>query len=230
MALELPINVSVVIPVHNGQKYLAQALESVLNQTVPPREIIVVDDESTDDSAKIASTYGAQVRYIKQSRAGASTARNRGVDESSGNYLAFLDADDFWLPTKIERQLPLIVDSVKTMVFCQLENFISPELKLILPADKTSMPGYSSCTMLVSKADFLDIGYFSVELTVGEFIEWFSRARERGMVTRMVDEALVKRRIHDNEQTADRAKLAGFAQLAKILIDRKREAVKQPEK
>src|SRR5689334_14706815 len=101
------INVSVVIPSFNYGRFIGEAIQSVLNQTIPVEEIIVVDDDSTDDTAIIISSFGKCVRYIKQMNAGVCAARNRGVAESSGEYIAFLDADDTWEPTKLEKQIEL---------------------------------------------------------------------------------------------------------------------------
>jgi len=96
--------ISVVIPCYNGAKFLRDTLASVLAQTHPVLEVIVIDDGSTDDSAEIAASYGPPVRVIRQPNRGESVARNRGVRESRGEWIAFLDADDIWLPNRIEAQ------------------------------------------------------------------------------------------------------------------------------
>ncbi len=89
----LPKTISVIIPCYQQQHFLGEAIESVLAQTYPAAEIIVVDDGSTDDTAAVAARYPT-VRYIHQDNAGTAAARNRGISESSGNYLVFLDGDD----------------------------------------------------------------------------------------------------------------------------------------
>src|SRR5437588_128820 len=101
-------SVSVVVPVRNGRKFLAQGLETVLGQTLPPGELIVVDDGSTDDTAEIARGFGARV--ISNSGCGASAARNTGVAASRADIIAFLDHDDLWEPPKLERQIALMVE------------------------------------------------------------------------------------------------------------------------
>lgn len=104
--------VSVVIPCYNGAPFLRETLESALNQTHPPLEIIVIDDGSTDDSAAIAELFGPPVRVIRQENQGESVARNRGIDEAQGEWLAFLDADDLWKPTKLERQIAHVEENI----------------------------------------------------------------------------------------------------------------------
>lgn len=95
--------ISIVTPCYNGARFLRETIESVLKQTRPPLEMIVVDDGSTDDSAAIAESYGPPVRVIRQKNQGESVARNRGIAEAKGDYLLFLDADDMLAPEALER-------------------------------------------------------------------------------------------------------------------------------
>ncbi len=99
--------VSVVIPTYNYGRFIGEAIESVLGQTFPVFEIIVVDDGSTDNTEEIVAKFGDKVKYIKQKNGGVGLARNTGVKNSSGEFIAFLDADDRWLPQKVERQMEL---------------------------------------------------------------------------------------------------------------------------
>jgi glycosyltransferase involved in cell wall biosynthesis len=97
--------ISAVISAYNCAPYLAEAIDSVLAQTRPPDEIVVVDDGSTDDTAAVAARYaGRGVRYVHQRNQGAGAARNRGVQETTGDMVAFLDGDDLWLPEKLAKQ------------------------------------------------------------------------------------------------------------------------------
>jgi glycosyltransferase involved in cell wall biosynthesis len=103
---------SVVIPCYNAAPFLRETLDSVLAQTCAPLEVLVVDDGSTDESAAIAESYGPPVRVIRQANQGESVARNRGIDEARGDWIAFLDADDVWKPEKLEKQLAVAADDV----------------------------------------------------------------------------------------------------------------------
>jgi glycosyltransferase involved in cell wall biosynthesis len=100
--------VSVVMPVFNAEKYLGQAIRSALEQTLPPHEVILVDDGSTDSSREIAASFGSAVICLSQEHRGASAARNLAIARSTGDWIAFLDADDYWLPDKLERQAAAI--------------------------------------------------------------------------------------------------------------------------
>ena len=100
--------VSVVIPTFNHGDFLCEAIESVLGQTYPYFEIIVVDDGSSDHTQKKIECYGSRIRYFYQENKGLSAARNRGIKEAKGNFIALLDADDLWLPKKLELQMQCI--------------------------------------------------------------------------------------------------------------------------
>jgi len=121
--------VSVIIPTYNSAQYLKQAVDSVLAQTYRDFEILVVDDGSTDDTENLMKGYGAPVRYIRQSNGGVAKARNRGIEESRGEYVAFLDADDTWLPNKLARQMTALRESPQYHVSYSAFILVGPDLK-----------------------------------------------------------------------------------------------------
>ena len=102
------MTITVVIPAYNAGKYIARTIDSVLAQTRPADEIIVVDDGSTDDTAEQVGKYEGKVSYIHQQNAGASVARNTGIEAATGDWIAFLDGDDEWLPDNLKYQSELI--------------------------------------------------------------------------------------------------------------------------
>lgn len=212
--------VSVVIPVYNGERYLEQAVQSVRAQTHQPREIIVVDDGSTDGSAALAEKLG--VTCLRNSHAGAGAARNAGVQRASGKFLAFLDADDLWTPDKTERQLAVLCGaSGAAMVFGFVQQFREAAPDEILPAE----PGYCAGTMLIRREHFLRVGDFSTEWKIGEFIDWYARAYELGLRSAMITDVLLKRRVHDtNIGIREKASQTDYARVLKAALDRRRGA------
>ncbi len=102
--LKIDKKISVVIPVYNGEKYIAKAIQSVVDQTLPPYEIIIVNDGSTDDSALILVDLAKKypIQYYQKKNGGQSAARNYGVQVSHGDLIAFLDQDDIWYPHHLE--------------------------------------------------------------------------------------------------------------------------------
>jgi glycosyltransferase involved in cell wall biosynthesis len=116
--------VSVIIPTHNYGDYVADAVKSVLAQTYQTHEIIVVDDGSTDHTREALEPYLKQITYIFQNKQGASAARNTGIRRSQGHYIAFLDADDIWLPHKLDCQVRFLREHESVgLVFGQVKNW-----------------------------------------------------------------------------------------------------------
>jgi glycosyltransferase involved in cell wall biosynthesis len=102
------MKVSVIIPTYNRANLITEAINSVLMQSCKDIEIIVIDDGSTDNTSKVLKTFWDRIRYIKQKNTGAGAARNRGLKEANGRYIAFLDSDDIWLDFKIELQVAIM--------------------------------------------------------------------------------------------------------------------------
>lgn len=114
------MNVSVVIPAYNRAHTLPRALDSALAQTLPAQEVIVVDDGSQDGTEALIRQHYPQVRYLHQSNGGVSRARNRGIDAARGDWIALLDSDDSWLPTKLAAQCATLRENPKVRL-CHTE-------------------------------------------------------------------------------------------------------------
>ncbi len=224
--------VSVVIPAFNAEKYLEASIDSVLGQTVRAHEIVVVDDGSTDRTADIVGSYGEPVRCHRQSNHGVGHACNQGARLSTGDFLAFQAADDLWVPEKLERQLEAFrLQPGLDMVFAHVQQFVSPELndadRLRFRCPAEPMPGYLAAAMLVRRASFERVGPLPTHVQVGDFIDWYDRARSEGLRETMLPEVLVKRRIHTtNLSIRRRHDQAELAQVLKGVIDRRRRAAK----
>ena len=112
--------VSVVIPAYNAQAFLERAVRSVLAQTYAPVEIIVVDDGSRDDTRRIAESFGEPVRCLSLTQSGPAAARNAGIEQSTGPFVAFLDADDEWLPERLEKTIqPMLENPGIGLCYCR---------------------------------------------------------------------------------------------------------------
>ena len=218
-------SVSVVIPSYNYAAYLGDAIDSVLRQGHKPLELIVVDDGSTDSTEQVVSAYSS-VAYHKQENGGASLARNAGVSTARGKLIAFLDADDIWMPYKLSKQIELLrLQPELDMIFGHVDEFYTPELPV--PQSPTELrknyPGYSACTMLIKATSFDKVGGFSTTMRVGEFIDWLFRAQDCGLKSGMVNEIVLKRRIHRNNSSrqlnCDRSE---YLWVLKASIDRRR--------
>ena len=206
--------VSVVIPAYNAGRYIDQAVESVLAQTFDDLEVIVVDDGSTDDTQAVIDAFGVRVRYISQENSGVSVARNNGVAAGSGRYVAFLDADDTWLPHKLSRQLHALGES-KDSRFSYTAAFVTdPDLNPI--ETRRPEPGVTRAVLLL-EGNVVGIGSSSVvcerELfrRAGGFDPSLSQCADWDMWIRLsaltgfsyVDEPLLNYRQHGLNMSAD---------------------------
>lgn len=194
--------VSCVIPVFNGERYLAEALDSALAQTQRPIEIIVSDDGSTDGTADVARGFGDPVVYIHQENAGAPAARNRGITAARGDFVAFLDADDIWRPEKLARQsaafaarpgLDISTTDYENFWVAELED---EERSLRVRGLQRVMAGYVNQTGMVRRQLFDKVGLFDPTLRHRDGMDWYLRAVEAGAVAEHLPLALTRRRLH----------------------------------
>jgi glycosyltransferase involved in cell wall biosynthesis len=193
--------VSAIIPVHDGARYLAEAIGSVLAQDHRPLEVIVIDDGSTDESAAVAAAFGPPVRVASQERQGAGAARNHGATLARGEWLAFLDADDCWLPDKLSRQLAVpAADPGVEIVFGAVEYFYSPELDEAARARLQCPPGVRtgplSSSLLVRREAFARTGGFDPRFRLGELLDWYGRAIDLGVRAVTLPDLVFRRRVH----------------------------------
>jgi glycosyltransferase involved in cell wall biosynthesis len=225
--------ISTIIPVYNRERYLSEAIESVLAQSYPSIELIIINDGSTDSSAEIAKRFtNKSGQYFYQENSGIGAARNQGIRLAKGEYLAFLDSDDIWLPEKLSLQFDAMRTNPKNnMVFGHVLNFLSPELSntehKFDPNAEKIFPGYFASALLIKREDFLKVGYFSTGWQVGEFIDWYARAQEIGMKPHMLPDLLVKRRIHQtNIGVTKRNSRKDYAHILRSALERRRKQTK----
>ena len=223
--------VSCVIPVFNGERFLEEAVASVTGQTYQNIEIIVVDDASADNTAGVARRLSEEIQYYRlQTELGPPGTRNFGASKANGEFLAFLDGDDVWLPEKIEKQLTHFENKGSLDVsVTQIQNFWMPELddeyqRLRQHPRAGAVAGYISGTMLVHMNYFHYIGPFDTNLFFGDAAEWFLRAQRKGAVVEMLPEVLVRHRLHSSNLTrrrADDSKLE-FIRIARSNLEAKK--------
>jgi glycosyltransferase involved in cell wall biosynthesis len=224
--------ISCVIPVFNGARYLAEALESVFAQTLAPVEIIVVDDGSTDATPEVAGRYCERIIYIRQDNAGPAAARNLGIARARCDWIAFLDADDLWLADKLERQAGRLVARPELEIsITHVRNFWIPELRAEEEASRDhhisrpAIPGYVAQTMLARRAVFDTVGMFDPRLRVSEDTDWFARASDRGAVLELLPEVCVLRRLHHDNVSRNASLLrAGVVDAVWSALQRRRRA------
>ncbi|OYY65630.1 MAG: hypothetical protein B7Y51_02740 [Burkholderiales bacterium 28-67-8] len=221
-------DISVIVPVYNTERYLEEALRSLLAQTLRPAEIIVIDDGSTDRTPEIARAFGDVIRYARQENAGSSAARNHGLRLARGEMIAFLDADDRYLANKLELQWMQFVEQPQLdLSVCEVTDFWSPELPKRNGTDTyvaQSRPG-QVCTWLARRRLFDTVGVFMEEgaLSHAEGTEIYLRVRESAAAVKHLPLSLVDRRLHDANKTVQRDRhLDSIAQLLKMRLDRKR--------
>ncbi len=222
--------ISVLIPTYNSAIYIGEALESVLQQTRKDFEIIVVDDGSTDETRHIVESFSDSVKYFYQENAGIGTARNRCVQLSAREFLAFLDADDVWLPDKLDLQLrEFEADDSLEAVFGMVKQVLQTEWKqetakqTVYEDDEELFKGYAPGTMLIRRQSFLRVGMFPETQTVGEFIDWFLRAKELDVKMKLLPDLTMLRRVHQgNMMIRQRAAVQDYAKILKQSIDRRR--------
>jgi glycosyltransferase involved in cell wall biosynthesis len=219
--------VSVIIPVYNCERYLAEAIESVLTQAYDHIEVIVVDDGSTDNSAAIVKNY-EPLRYYFQPHGGIGVALNLGIKESRGSFFAFLDADDLWTNNKLIRQMKVFKHNPNPdIVFGHIMNFFSQEMdeetRRTLKSSNESIPGYCKGSMVIKREAFLSVGPFATNWELGDFFDWYLRAMEKGLTSLMLPEVVLRRRIHSsNKVIRDRNHQTDYIRILKAALDRRR--------
>ncbi len=197
--------VSVVIPAYNGQKYLPEAIASVVGQDYVNIEIIVVDDGSSDSSVALAEGFPG-VRVIRKANGGVSSARNRGIEESLGEFVAFLDHDDVHHPDKTARQVAALAENPELgFALCHKQYLIhgEPPPWFRGPRDGTPVQGFVPSCWMVRRSTFDSVGVFDEEFTNGSDYDWLARAKDLGINYAMLSDVLVTYRVHGANESGN---------------------------
>ncbi len=200
--------ITVIIPLYNGEKFIGDAVQSVIDQQYAPLEIIVVDDGSTDNGAAVTAALGADVRLIRQQNAGAAAARNRGISEARGELIAFLDADDLFPPGKLHAQVAYFRQTPEAEIvtgYVQLICLLGAESSVAHAPNQ--MRNAPSLTMnlgaaLFRRAVFERVGGFDETLPFAEDFDWWLRADEVGVCMYALRRLTLFYRRHGSNVTA----------------------------
>jgi glycosyltransferase involved in cell wall biosynthesis len=186
---------------YNAAAYVAEAIESVLRQSRPPDEFIIVDDGSTDGTWRVLERYREWTVCLSQNNCGPTVAVNRAITLASGDALAFQDSDDIWCEHKLERQLAVLEScSEIEAVFGMVRQFVSPDIPVELrnafaPANEI-IHGETKLAMLIRRAAFDRIGGFHVTIRNASMVEWLGRAKLKGLRSRTLEDIVALRRLH----------------------------------
>lgn len=230
----IPTKISVVIPCYNQGQYLADAISSALSQDYPDKEIIVVNDGSLDNTASVATSFGNTILYIEQPNGGAAKARNSGIQAASGEYIAFLDADDICLPGRLQLQGALLDSSPAIGLVATDAYLLNAEGGRI--GTKSSISGTprnpanfrwdtveycaTTSTVMVRRQCFDVVGLFEespIVQSAGE--DWLQWVRiSHGFDMQYIDQITVGYRIHGMNLTNDSVKIDQGNRIASQLV------------
>ncbi|MEP0753544.1 glycosyltransferase [Trichocoleus sp. Lan] len=220
--------VSAIVPVYNGEQFLAEAIQNILNQNYQPLEIIVVDDGSTDKTAEVAGRYKDSIHYVYQPNSGPSAARNRGLRMAKGDAIAFLDVDDLWSENNLKLQTDYLVDNPSVEIVQGLiQNLkisqLTPENAIF---EKHYQP-YNYINLgsaLYRKSVFDKIGLFDESLSFAEDVDWFVRAWENRVSKVVLEQVTLFYRRHQDNMTVGKNLIElGFIKIYKKHLDRCRQ-------
>ncbi len=197
--------VSAIIAVKNGERFLASAIDSVLQQNYKPIELIVVDGQSVDRTAEIARSYGV-VRYIRQTNRGVGDAWNVGIDAADGEFFAFLSHDDLWMPNKLALQIGYMTRHPEIQyTVTRVKFFLEPGVHVpsrfkeeLLEGDHV---GRMMETLVARRSVFGLVGRFNPEYTTAEDVDWYAKAKDMDVPMGVIPQVLVQKRMHDANTT-----------------------------
>jgi glycosyltransferase involved in cell wall biosynthesis len=199
--------VSVIVPVYNGARHLAAALESILAQESRPREIIVVDDGSTDATPSVVNRFSDVIHPIRQDNLGPSAARNIGIEHATAPLIAFLDADDVWLPTALIHQLAALKTNLAAAIAWGPSTRVVDADARPPQDDWHGRPQWalSVGSMLFKRSVFDDAGRFDPALRIGEDLDLMIRITEHKIPIVRHAHVVCEKRIHAGNISRDGA-------------------------
>jgi glycosyltransferase involved in cell wall biosynthesis len=217
------LSIGAAMPVFNGERFVADALRSVLAQRYPVDAVVVVDDGSRDGSVSVASQLGPPVRVVPRAHAGVGAARSHAARLLRTDVLVVMDADDLLTPWSVDSRMRVLSARPEVdIVFGQVRSFSECRDGRPLAVDEPR-PGHTVGAMLIRRVAFERVGPFTAGLHVAEGLDWLLRAHELGLVEATVNDQVLWRRVHDtNNSLAERRSLNEFPRVLKASLDRRR--------
>jgi glycosyltransferase involved in cell wall biosynthesis len=201
-----PDLVSIIVPFHDTARYLEDAVKSILHQTYRPIEVLLVEDGTPGEMAEVARRLVAahdelRLLHLPDNR-GAAAARNRGLDDATGAFLTFLDADDCMLPDRVAVQVAYLTDRPEVDVVMAAEELIvepdAPPWARRQNEIADAGPRFHTMSVMVRRAAFVRVGPFDPGYRVGEDLDWLFRASVAGLLIKKLDRVLTRHRLHGN--------------------------------
>jgi glycosyltransferase involved in cell wall biosynthesis len=224
-------SISCIVPVFNGEGYITEALDSIFAQNYEPLEVVVVNDGSSDGTARALAEYKNRLLCLDQRNKGPAACRNLGVSACRGEFVAFLDQDDLWHPEKLVRQIARF-DARPELDLCiaHAQMFWIPELegeavRLRQQARVKAVPGYTTGTLITRRSFFNAVGDFDASLWFGDATDWFLRAADKGAVMELLPDVLLYHRMHATNLTRRRRSASAdeFLHIVKRSLDHRRQ-------
>ena len=236
--------ISVIIPAYNNAAFLPDCINSVRQQTMPLHEIIIVDDGSRDNTEAVIKTLGDDILYSKQKNQGPASARNHGIQQATGDWIAFLDADDQWVPNKIELQLNCLKkhpelqliagDMAETNALSKIEtpSMLAHHGQLELFKQLDGQPLTDACaslvqknfiptgTVLANKESLIEAGLFPESIRFGEDLALWAQVAARHPITCLPDVLMLRRRHDSNATDSNEDMLKGIVQVMRLLKEK----------
>jgi glycosyltransferase involved in cell wall biosynthesis len=227
--MEAPI-VSVIMPVYNGERFIDFALKSIFSQEYRPLDVIVVDDGSVDATADIIARYH-EARYISQQHKGLGTALNTGVEAARGEFMTFLDSDDWWAPGTLRRQIDHMIAHPQTdLVLGKMQNSMEPGATVTVTTKNFQAEAMVCLTwgaVMARRHVFDIVGPFNTALTHAVDVDFFIRAKEAGLRMDIIQEIFLYHRIHGSNMSLQ-SDPRDYFRAVKSSIERKRMQQKPP--
>jgi glycosyltransferase involved in cell wall biosynthesis len=220
-------DISVILPVYNGAKYLRDCIESIINQSILPKEILIIDDGSTDNSAAIALQY-PQLRYQKILNKGVANARNKGLEMASFEWIAFIDQDDLWTRDSLKSRMHALEDVTHSKIVIGRQKWFlhgmdTPPSWVKKELMQDSLDGYLLGCSLIHKDLFELYGTFDDSFRFASDFDWLFRLKDAAEDFLQVEDIVLEKRIHElNESRHAKASLAELTKAIYKSVLRKR--------